>query len=184
MTTKIPDTISTGPISSINGPSQLDELSELAIVKGVNLAQLMAKTYLIVEQKSEAKSHLKIDELEAHEKKLKLITEFLSEIESQLSSNPNAKEINMADKSEMVENVRQLINHKLLEKSVWKRDEADILKMALTRDSQIIMQQISHKSSDVNRAIEEGTELLQIARKILEMYQQFISTVTRNQRGG
>jgi hypothetical protein len=46
------------------------------------------------------------------------------------------------------------------------------------------MQQISHKSSDVNRAIEEGTELLQIARKILEMYQQFISTVTRNQRGG
>jgi uncharacterized protein (DUF2342 family) len=161
--------------------STLEEMSERALEQGVNLAQLIAKTYVFVEQVSHQKSHAKIDELEKHEKKLKTVTQFLSGIEAQLA-NPDAREVNMADKSALVEEMHQLLDHKLLTKSVWSRSEADTIKTALTRHSQIIMQQVHHSSSEVNRSIEEGTELLQISRKVLEMYQQLISSFTRNQR--
>ena len=203
----------TAAIPTQTNPSQVDQLSEQAIesgvnlaqaigkavnlvqpivpkidvaaslVKGVNLAQLVSNTYNSVELASHIKSHAKIDELEKHEKKLKTVTQFLTEIETQLS-NPDARVVNMADKSSLVEEMHQLLDHKLLSKTEWTRAEAETIKTAMTRHSQVIMQQVHHSSSEVNRAIEEGTELLQIARKILEMYQQLITTFTRNQRGG
>ena len=159
----------------------VDELSEQALVKGVNLAQLIAKTYICVEEASHQKSNAKIDELEKQEKKLRTVTNFLSEIEAQLS-NPTAREVNMADKSVLVEEMHQLLDHKLLANTVWTRDEADTIKTALTRHSQIIMQEVHRFAGEVNRAIEEGTELLQISRKILELCQQLITSFTRNQR--
>lgn len=163
----------------------VEEISELALEKGVNLAQLIAKTYNLVEQVSHTKSHVKIDELEKHEKKLRAVTEFLSEIENQLTK---SKEINMDnDKHKVViDALREMLDHKvpLLDKNyVWTKDEAELLKTALTRHSQIIMQQVHHSSSQVNRAIEEGTELLQIARKLLEMIDRLHNTFTSNQRG-
>lgn len=88
----------------------------------------------------------------------------------------------MADKSALVGEMHTLLDHKLLEKTVWTRAEAETIKTAMTRHSQIIMQQIQHASSDVNRAIEEGTELLQIARKLLEMIDRLHQTFTSNQR--
>ena len=193
MTTKIPDSVSTGPIANANNLPLVDELSERALEKGVNLAQVIGKfvnegqlitdLYLKVEKDSNVKSHAKIDQLQVEEKKLKTVSTFLTELETHLS-NPDAKVINMADKSSLVEEMNKLLDHKLLTKTEWTRAEAETIRTALTRHSQIIMQQVAQASSEVNRMIENGTELLQIARKILEMYQQRNTTFTRNQRGG
>ena len=190
---KIDDDISTEALSTGYQPPLVDELSERALEKGVNLAQVIGKfvnegqlitdLYLKVEKDSNIKSHAKIDKLEEEEKKLKTVSTFLTELETHLS-NPDAKVINMADKSSLVEEMNKLLDHKLLAKTEWTRAEAETIRTALTRHSQIIMQQVAQASSEVNRMIENGTELLQIARKILEMYQQRNSTFTRNQRGG
>ncbi len=158
-----------------------EELAELALTRGVNLAQLISKTYLMVEEGSNKKSHQKIDELQAQEKKLKSVTDFLSLMEAQLA-NPDARKVDLADKSSIVEEMHQLCDHVLLKKSVWTREEAETIRTSLTRHSQVIMQQLSYASSTVNRSIEEGTELLQIARKVLEMCQQLHQTFTRNQK--
>jgi archaellum component FlaC len=159
--------------------------SELALTKGVNLGQLVATTYGSVEEASQAKAHAKIDELEKNEKKLRAVTEFLSEIENQLTKD---KKVDMGDEKHkvVVDQLREMLDHKLplLENNYsWSKDDAETLKTGLTRHSQIIMQQVHHSSSEVSRAIEEGTELLQIARKLLEMIDRHYNTLTSNQRG-
>ena len=150
--------------------------------KGSNLGLVITNAFLTVETQSNHKAHEKINQLEALEKKLGTVTNFLSNLESQLA-NRDTKTISMADHSAAVQEMNTLLGgHKLLEKTSWTRDEAEAIKTALTRHSQIIMQQVHHTSSDVNRAIEEATELLQIVRKCLEMLQQLHQTFTGNQR--
>ncbi len=162
--------------------SLVDELSEQAIKGEVNLGQLIAKTYLIIEDRANNKSNLKIDELEAHEKKLEIVTQFLSTLETQLAANPNAKEVDMTDKSALIEDLRRAWDHPLLGESKWSLEEANALKTGITRHSQIFMQKIHHLSSDVSRAIEEGTEFLQIFRKLIEMNDRLHQTFTSNQK--
>ncbi len=179
----IPSVTSSSALSPATSTTSLvDELSEQAIKGEVNLGQLIAKTYLIIEDRANNKSNLKIDELEAHEKKLEIVTQFLSTLETQLAANPNAKEVDMTDKSALIEDLRRAWDHPLLGKSKWSLEEANALKTGITRHSQIYMQQIHHLSSDVSRAIEEGTEFLQIFRKLIEMNDRLHQTFTSNQK--
>jgi hypothetical protein len=174
------------PAGSFNNfSSSGDDLSEIALTRGVNIGQLIAKTYLIVEAHANNKAHLKVDELEAHEKKLKNVTDFLTAIETQLSDNKGTVDLSHPSQRELVEEMSALLNSDKFpkDKTTWTREEADRLKTAFTRHSQILMQQVHHISSDVNREIERGTELLQIARKCLEMLHQLHQTFTSNQRG-
>lgn len=151
------------------------------LTQGVNIGQLVAQTSVVVEDARTRKAHLAINTLEAHEKKLQTVTQFLTEIETQLSSNRDAKEVTMPHN--LVEDMRQIFNHKLFEKTVWNREEAEALKTSFTRQTQLITQDIHHCSSDVNRLLEESTELLQILRKCIEMWHQLNQTFTSNQRG-
>jgi hypothetical protein len=163
----------------------IEELSNQAFGSGVNLAQLIAQTYLRVEQNAQGKTHLKIDVLESHQKKLGITTNFLTRVEAQLSDE-NIKEISLTSTQvdlDLLGEMRQIMGpHQLLNKDTWTRKEAQAIQQALTRDSQVILQQASQSSSEVNRAIEEGMELLQIARKCLEMLDRLHQTFTSNQR--
>lgn len=165
-------------------PQLIDKGYELYgdLTRGHNVGHLVAHTALKVEDARSQKAHLAIDKLEAHEKKLQTVTQFLTAIETQLA-NRDAKEVNMAGQHELVEQMRQILNHDLLAKTVWNRDEAESIKMAFTRHSQLITQDIHHSSSEVNRLIEESTELSQILRKCIEMWHQLTQTLTSNQRG-
>lgn len=162
----------------------VEELTNQALDQGVNLAYLVATTYLKVEQNAQGKTNLKIDELEVHQKKLENITNFLTRIEDQLG-NRDTKEVALATQADLdlLAEMRLLLpDSKILKKNTWTREEAGALQQALTRHSQIILQKVSQSSSEVNRAIEEGMELLQIARKCLEMLDRLHNTFTSNQR--
>ncbi len=148
---------------------------------GENIGKLVVEGYNAVEKASHAKSHIKINELEALEGKLKSVTTFLSKLEAGLA-NPDAKEVHMTEQSQLVEDMHRICDHDLLKKTIWTRAEADTIRTALTRHSQIVMQEVHHASSAVNRSIEEGTELLQIVRKILEMCNSLHQSFTSNQR--
>ena len=144
---KIDDDISTEALSTGYQPPLVDELSERAIEKGVNLAQVIGKfvnegqlitdLYLKVEKDSNIKSHAKIDKLEEEEKKLKTVSTFLTELETHLS-NPDAKVINMADKSSLVEEMNKLLDHKLLAKTEWTRAEAETIRTALPDTAKLL----------------------------------------------
>ena len=164
----------------------VEELSNQALDKGVNHAQLIAQTYADIEKAAQAKTHLKADVLEGYQKKLETVTHFLGEIEAQLADE-NIKDISLTTTQanlDLLQEMRRIMgSHPLLDKDTWSRKEAQALQQGLTRHSQIILQQASLASTELNRVVEEGMELHQIARKCLEMLDRHMQTLTSNQRG-
>ncbi|MGR3974025.1 MAG: hypothetical protein QRY72_05620 [Candidatus Rhabdochlamydia sp.] len=161
------------------------DFSSRVEAKEANLGQLIANTYLLVETHSQNKAHLKLDELESLQHKLSHITSFLKKLEGELSKDHEVKTISMTDDHELIRTIHELTDIPLLkEKTSWTRAEAEAIRSSLTRDSQLHMQKVQNCTMAVNRLIEEGTELLHIARKCLEMLDRLHQTFTQNQRRG
>ncbi|MGR3911959.1 MAG: hypothetical protein QRY71_01440 [Candidatus Rhabdochlamydia sp.] len=165
-------------------PAEKLDFSHQVELKEANLGQLISQTYLLVETASQNKAHLKLDELEALQQQLSHTTTFLTKIETELAKDHFVKTVNMADDHALVQTMYELTDIPLLNgKTSWTREEAESIRSSLTRRSQLHMQKVQQCSSSVNRVIEEGIELLHIARKCLDMLHGLHQTFTRNQRG-
>ena len=169
-------------LESVTLNPQVEELTRRVEEEELSLGVQFLKAFDFVEKGSERKTKEAIDELEKLEGNLDKTVRFLSRIEQQLASFNGVAMTTQEDLDLMADMRALLPGCQLLDKPTWTKEEATSIQQSLNRCSQLTLQQIHQAAARVNRSIEEGTELLQIARKVLDMLHQLHQTFTSNQR--
>jgi nucleoside diphosphate kinase len=161
-----------------------NEIHVIVSEYGYNLGDLIVKANDHIEEVKTNTTRHKLQELETVQQNLSSITSFLQALDNELIKNPTAKEINLADHSVLVEKMARLTPEiKILQgNTTFNRAEAETLKSAFSRKSQVLMQDVSQKSSSVTRAIEEQTEFTKIMHEALRMNNRLLETLTSNQK--
>lgn len=146
-----------------------------------NIGLIIAHLQVRVESKKDDEIRKALDESKALKAQAAVLTDFLKHLEGELS-NTGAKKINLANQSELVAKVNELVPHKLLEKTEWTREEAEALCKIIPRHSEQLMNQINDALRDINQRVEDRHELLSIFRDLQKMYREMHEVFIRNQK--
>jgi|GEM_PF-1579660 len=166
-------------------PVETEELPEhLRVVEEkhheeINVRYLLVQLAMKTEEAKKNEIHVKNGELGKLKDKVETITSFLEHVGKQLSD-PRNKDVVLADKSQLVEKMKELFDHEYLSRSTWTRDEAEKLCTVFTRRSDRIQNDINQKATEINRLFEDWHELVPIWKEILKSANDLIDRI--NQR--
>jgi hypothetical protein len=146
-----------------------------------NIGMIIANLQIGVESKKDDEIRKALDESKVLKAQAAVLTDFLKHLEGELS-NTGAKKINLANQSELVAKVNELVPHNLLEKTEWTREEAEALCKIIPRHSEQLMNQINDAMRDINQRVEDRHELLSIFRDLQKMIREMHEVFIRNQK--
>jgi len=179
------DPVSSSTFEPFVPAAQTEELPEhLAVLEkkhheDVNVRLMLVNLFGEVEEAKKNEIHIKNKELAKLKDKVETITSFLEHVSNQLI-NPRNKNVVLADKSQLVEKMKEIFDHEYLSRSTWTRDEAENLCKVFTRQSDRIQNDINVLGVEINRKFEDWHELVPIFKEILKQLSEQIDRI--NQR--
>ena len=147
----------------------------------INVRFLLVQLAMKIEAAKKDEIHVKNGELGQLKDRVETITSFVEHVTDQLS-NPRIKEINLADKSPLVEKMKEIFPHEYLSRTTWTRDEAERLITVFNRRSDRLNNDINQMSVTINRLFEDWHELIPIWKEILKSANDLIDRINNKQK--
>jgi hypothetical protein len=168
------------PIESISVnqlPADLEVLSEKHY-SDCNVRSYLVKIGMAQEQLRDGRLNDKNQELRKERANLQTITNFLDKVNSDLRTNPNAKEVHLAGNHEPIDKLYEILPDARLKKEKLTRTEAELLCHALTRHSdQQITPNIQELTTDMTHIIEDLDKILPILKELMKSYDDLINRI-------
>ena len=106
---------------------------------------------------------------------LQTINEFLEEVQGQLLK---GDKVSLVGKNQLVDELRKILPHALLEKTELTRAEAGLLSHAMTRRSENhISPDIEQLTNDMTHIIEDLDKILPILKELMKSYDDLINRI-------
>ena len=165
------------PASAQQLPPDLEALSEKHY-SDCNVRSYFVKIGLAQEQLRDGKLNAKSHELRQERENLDTITKFLDQVNSDLKTNPTAKEVSLIGHNELTEKLFRLLPDARLKQPKLTRTEAELLCHALTRyQDQRVTPNIQELTNDMTHIIEDLDKILPILKELMKSYDDLINRI-------
>ncbi len=142
----------------------------------INVRYLMVEAALRIDEAQQNKIQVKHEELSDIKDRLSTITTFIEKLSGGLA-NREAKEVNLANESALVERINAMSPNKLTQKTVWTRAEAETLLTMLTRRSDKLQSESHDLAVKINRCFEDWHELTPLWKDLMKKLDDHIDRI-------
>jgi len=148
-----------------------------------NVRSYFVKIGMAQEQMRDGKLNDKMQELRAQRANLNDITTFLDHVNTEIKTNPNAREISLTGHNELTDRLYKILPDERLKKDKLTRTEAELLCHAMTRKSdQDITPNIQEITTDMTHIIEDLDKILPILKELMKSYDDLINRINNKQK--
>ena len=185
MTAAVSSDTSSEPILVDSGhqlPPDLEALAEKHY-SDCNVRSYFVKIGLAQEQLRDRKLNEKSHDLRQQRANLQTLTLFMDKVNTDLKTNPSAKEVQLAGHHELMDKLYEIFPDQRLKKDKLTRVEAELLLHALTRHGdQEITPAIQELTNDMTHIIEDLDKILPILKELMKAYDDLINRINNKQK--